>query len=157
MLFTLAARLLCNEDDAKDVVQETFIKLWSMRDDLQENDSAVSGLVFTIARNLRKNHYRNNQRITFVDEIKDGDLGGTPEKTLPSDLDYLRKRLTAAFAELPPPLREAYTLFQVAELSIREIADTGLSAAIHSSAAHAKRQTRMRFTIAVFMARQTSC
>ena len=114
--------------DACDLVQETFIKLWSMRDDLQENDSAVSGLVFTIARNLRKNHYRNNQHITFVDEIKDGDLGGTPEKTLPSDLDYLRKRLTAAFAELPPPLREAYTLFQVAELSIREIAhETGVS------------------------------
>ena len=44
--------------DACDIVQETFVKIWSMRDDLQDSDSAVSGLVFTIARNLRKNHIR---------------------------------------------------------------------------------------------------
>ena len=50
------------------------------------------------------------------------------QTTMPSDIAYLRKRLQAAFAELPPMLREAYTLFQVGELSIREIAhETGVS------------------------------
>ncbi len=28
LIYTLAFRLLCNEDDAKDAVQETFIKVW---------------------------------------------------------------------------------------------------------------------------------
>ena len=115
--------------EACDIVQDTFIKLWSMRDDLQDNDSAVSGLVFTIARNLRKNRFRDDSRVTFVDEIKDDDLGSTPRNaTAASDIDNLRERLIAAFAQLPPLLREAYTLFQIGELSIREIAhETGVS------------------------------
>ena len=114
--------------DACDLVQETFVKIWEMRDDLRDSDSAVSGLVFTIARNLRKNFIRDSSRMTYVDEIKDGDLGMTEETTMPSDLEHLRNRLNVAFAQLPPPLREAYTLFQIGELSINEIArQTGVS------------------------------
>ncbi len=109
--------------EACDLVQNTFLKLWKMKDDLQDNDAAVSGLVFTIARNLRKNLARDNSRLTFVEEIKDEDAGSVAAASLPSDSDYLRKRLTEAFAQLPPMLREAYTMFQVGEMSIRDIAN----------------------------------
>ena len=129
-------------NEACDLVQETFLKLWKMKDDLQDNDSAVSGLVFTIARNLRKNHARDNRRLTFVADMspegeaadgdcqipKDAAVVDGRQATMPSDVAYLRKRLQAAFAKLPPILREAYTLFQIGELSIREIAhETGVS------------------------------
>ena len=114
---------------ACDLVQDVFLKLWKMRDDLRDNDAAVSGLAFTIAKNLRKNMYRDDSRVVFTDEVPDvADSrpadGGLPE----SDAAYLRGRLEKAFAELPPALREAYTLFQIGELSIREIAhETGVS------------------------------
>ena len=52
--------------EACDLVQNTFLKVWKMKDDLRDNDAAVSGLVFTIARNLRKNLARDNARLTFV-------------------------------------------------------------------------------------------
>ena len=114
--------------EACDLVQDTFLKLWSMREDLIDNDASVSGLVFTIARNLRKNKFRDDNKITFVDEIKDGDLGTTSETTPAADIEHLRERLSAAFAQLPPMLRDAYTLFQIGELSIKEIAQqTGVS------------------------------
>lgn len=114
--------------EACDIVQNVFLKIWKMRDDLRGDESAVSGLAFTIARNLRKNMARDDARITFVDEIKDEDGGATGPAQSPSDAAYLRSRLTAAFAKLPPVLRDAYTLFQVAELPIREIArQTGVS------------------------------
>ncbi len=130
--------------EACDLVQNTFLKVWKMRDDLKDDPSAVSGLVFTIARNLRKNLARDNARLTFVGEIRDAD-DASPEEgsagvavaaqadvtqpaSIPSDNDYLRKRLTEAFAQLPPILREAYTLFQIGEMSVREIAvQTGVS------------------------------
>ena len=114
--------------EACDLVQNVFLRIWKMRDDLRGDDSSVSGLAYTIARNLRKNLARDDARITFVDEIKDEDGGTTGPVQSPSDAEYLRSRLSAAFAKLPPVLRDAYTLFQVAELPIREIArQTGVS------------------------------
>lgn len=114
--------------EACDIVQSTFLKIWQMHNDLRDDDEAISGLVFTIARNLRKNLARDNERLSFVDEIKDEDAGSVQPAQLPSDAKYLRRRLNAAFDMLPPILREAYTLFQIGELSIREIsAQTGVS------------------------------
>lgn len=145
--------------EACDLVQSAFLKIWKMRDDLHGDENNISGLAFTIARNLRKNLARDNARITFVGEIRDsddgnsldyasrgygeddgeGDGGATShvsssasmrynEPAVPSDAEYLRKRLKAAFAKLPPVLREAYTLFQIGEMSVHEIANqTGVS------------------------------
>ena len=114
--------------EACDLVQSTFLKIWKMRDDLRGVDSDVSGLAFTIARNLRKNLARDDARLSFVDEVKDEDAGSVGPAASPSDAEYLRKRLNEAFAKLPPILREAYTLFQIGEMSIREIANqTGIS------------------------------
>ncbi len=131
--------------EACDLVQSTFLKVWRMKDDLRDDESAVSGLVFTIARNLRKNLARDNSRLTFVGEIRDPDGDGDGREaeggaqqgvqasasrpsTTASDVEYLRRRLKEAFAKLPPILREAYTLFQIGEMSIREIASqTGVS------------------------------
>ena len=114
--------------EACDLVQNTFLKIWNMREDLRDSASDVSGLAFTIARNLRKNQVRDDSRLSFVDEIKDEDAGSVGPAASPSDSEYLRKRLTEAFSKLPPVLREAYTLFQIGEMSIREISNqTGVS------------------------------
>ena len=59
--------------EACDLVQSTFLKIWKMRDDLRDDECAVSGLAFTIARNLRKNLARDNARLAFVGEIRDAD------------------------------------------------------------------------------------
>jgi len=109
--------------EACDLVQSAFLKIWNMRDDLRDNASDVSGLAFTIARNLRKNLARDNARISFVDEIREEDAGTVGPAASASDSEYLRRRLTEAFAKLPPILREAYTLFQIGEMSIRDIAN----------------------------------
>lgn len=115
-------------DDACDLVQRTFLKIWEIRDDLRDDNSAVSGLVFTIAKNLRKNSWRDGSRIMYVDEIHEDAATADQPPPSPSDAAYIRSRIEQALAQIPPPLREAYTLFQIGELSIREIAhETGVS------------------------------
>jgi len=126
--------------EACDLVQSTFLKIWNMRDDLHDDEADISGLAFTIARNLRKNLARDNSRLTFVGEIRDPDdadaeavtsgslVTRAPEQPLESDNEYLRGRLKEAFSRLPPILRDAYTLFQIGEMSIKEISNqTGVS------------------------------
>ncbi len=61
-----------------------------------------------------------------------GDMPDVPASTPApgenADAEYRRQRILQALAALPPILREAYTLFQVGEMSIREIAlHTGVS------------------------------
>lgn len=107
--------------DACEIVQETFLRVWRHRDELLDDMEQVSGYVFTVARNCRRNLARDSARETLESEIVDA---GSYETDFDSKDENaaLRKRLLAALAELPPTLREAFTLFQIGELSIREIA-----------------------------------
>lgn len=108
---------------ANDVVQETFLRIWKMRDQLRDDDMQVSGLAFTIAKNLVREHFRKDSRVTFLPELTDGD-GGTvsPDVEQGDGRAILRRRLQEAFATLPPLLREAYSMYQIMGLSIAEIA-----------------------------------
>ncbi len=114
---------------ACDIVQETFIRLWKKSGELSATDS-ISGFVFAVARNLRTDYYRRSKFMIYQDEIADEDAGMTDPaaKNTSADLVYLRKRLQDAIAQLPEDMRTAYTLFQIARRSIREIAElTGAS------------------------------
>ena len=121
--------------DACEIVQETFVRLWKMRDRLRDDDSAVSGLVYTIARNIRNDRARHGRFEVFATTVVDGEETSiAPEpsmpapETLPSDRAFLRRRILEALGKLPEVLREAYTLFHISELSIREIAaQTGVT------------------------------
>lgn len=113
--------------EACDIVQETFVKVWKRRDQLDDDASRLSGFVFTVARNLRRDHLRKASREVLEDEIRDA---GSYEMDVESrdENAALRRRLNAALSQLPPLIREAFTLFQLGELSVREIAEqTGVS------------------------------
>ena len=119
--------LIANGSDyarACDIVQETFMRIWKMRDTLSDDPAQVSGLAYTIARNYRNDLARKAKHETLQDEIRDEDAGAAPAVAATSDLDraYLRKRISEALEQVPPLLREADTLFQIMELPIAEIA-----------------------------------
>ena len=129
---------------ACDIVQETFLRLWKKRDELQEDPAQVSGYVYTIARHLRADRLRKQARETLQEEITDEDAGAVmPSDSSSSDTAYLRRRLNAALAQLPPLVREAFSLFQVSELSVREIAHiTGASESLVKVRVHRAKMKR---------------
>ncbi len=110
------------QSSAWDVAQETFLRLWKRKDSLVNDMSQISGLAYTIARNLRTDGWRKAQRESLQGEITDEDAGSVEPAPMPSDAAHLRARIAEAFAQLPLPLREAYQMFQLMELPIREIA-----------------------------------
>jgi RNA polymerase sigma-70 factor (ECF subfamily) len=73
-VFRFIVKNLRHEEDARDVVQTAFEKLWRNRDAV-ENDKCKSYL-FTVAYNQMIDHIRKNKRITlkedFAEEIKIG-------------------------------------------------------------------------------------
>ena len=106
---------------ACDIVQEAFLKLWNMRDSLEGDENRISGLVHTIARNLRTDKFRHDRFMTYREQIEEHELVSDGESPVSGDGDYLKNRLQDALDGLPPLLREAFVLFQVSELSVREI------------------------------------
>lgn len=107
---------------ACDIVQESFIRLWNKRNDLQE-DTSISAYVFQIAKNLRIDYLRAEKFsvVVDVDDHPDEFIDET-EPTSASDSAILRKRIKQALAEIPADLAQAYTMYQLADLSIKEIA-----------------------------------
>ncbi len=109
-------------ESACEIVQESFLRLWKRKDSLEDDPERVSGLIWTIARNIRTDRFRRDKKITYDPEAGVDEPDKAEHPATPGDTDYLRQRIAAALAALPPLLRETYTLFHVAELSVREIA-----------------------------------
>ena len=63
--------LTSNQDDAKDLLQETALKALENREKFAENTN-FSAWIFTVMRNIFINNYRKNLRCqTFIDQTED--------------------------------------------------------------------------------------
>ena len=111
-----------DEATARDLLHDAFARIVA-RGERPGDD--LCALAFVTARNLRANLLRDGSRLSVVERPEDLDERTTDglRETAAADVAYLRARLTAALAALPDALREAYTLYQVGERSVREIAE----------------------------------
>ena len=130
-VFHFLCRMLGNEDDANDLAQETFVRVYRARENFRSNEKFTTWL-YTIAANLARNHFRWRSRHPQVpleaepDEAASG-LGGTlpAKEPPPSDQALAAERaaaVRAAVARLPEDLREAIVLCEWEELSVAEAA-----------------------------------
>jgi RNA polymerase sigma-70 factor (ECF subfamily) len=141
-IFRLAFRMTGNEQDAEDVVHETFLRAYKQLD-RYEARSSFSTWLFRIASNysldlirMRKRHEDKRERGT--DEERDI-LQSIPVDTPgPERMAYgtqVRERVNAALDELSPQERTAFVLRHFEGLSIEEIGatlGTGANATKHS-------------------------
>ena len=64
-----AQRILCEKEEAEDIIQEVFLKLWYMRGDLQSYNS-IAALSMQITKNLCINRMRVRDRLQGgIDEL----------------------------------------------------------------------------------------
>ncbi len=68
-VFRFIVKNLKHEEDARDIVQTAFEKMWRNREQV-ENDKAKSYL-FTVAYNQMIDHIRKNKRIVLNEEFKE--------------------------------------------------------------------------------------
>ena len=111
-------------DDAKDIYQEAFIAVWrniQLDKFYPENENALSGYLFRIAKNkwldhLRSGHYK---KITRISDSADS----LPEDLLPEeDIEYIRE-VKNKFKDLGENCREVLTRFYYKKESMRIIAE----------------------------------
>jgi len=130
-VFHFLCRMVGNEDDANDLAQETFVRVFRARASFRPGGK-FSTWLFTIAANLARNHFRWRSRHPNVSlETETGKAEQTLGSTLPA-LDPAPNEqalaaertatVRAAVAKLPEDLREAIVLCEWEELSVADAA-----------------------------------
>jgi RNA polymerase sigma-70 factor (family 1) len=123
--------LLGNADDAEDITQETFVKLWNLQGHFNTTLNIRAFLMITV-RNASLNYLRNKDRANEVlKDTEDMDAAVGNEDFEEEERKAVRAMaqaktlevLTQIIAELPAAKREVLQLFYFDGLSKKEISD----------------------------------
>lgn len=123
--YTLAVRLTATEEDARDVVQDAYLRAWKGIRRFR-GDAQFSTWMYRITANTAAtvSGKRRRQRTVHIDEVADPvetEVALHPE--LATENTELLGRLSAALDELPPRLRTLVVLKDVYGLSHEDIAE----------------------------------
>ena len=125
-VYNLCYRFTGRSEDAEDLTQEIFIKVFRTLKSYDPLQAKFATWVNRISRNHLVDHYRRTRgdRVTSVLDdqvpITDASPGGNPESSVESR--ERRERLQAGLSKLSPDLREAVILRDLQDLDYAEIA-----------------------------------
>ncbi len=127
-VYRLARKMMHDEQDAEDVLQETFISAYRHLDSFR-GDSEFSTWIYRIATNASLMKLRASKPQISLDEAISGDGGDfvpqmvvdwsvSPEEALLNS--EVRTQMDAALARLPETLRAVFVLRDIEGLSVDE-------------------------------------
>lgn len=122
-LFNVVLRWVWNGEEARDLVQEAFLRLWKMRE--RVDVTTVEPLLFRIAVNLAANRRRANTLRRWVGLAAAGESPDpSPGAEAEGEARETHARVRAAVDALPERLRRVIALTELAGLSYAEVART---------------------------------
>lgn len=147
-VYTLAYRLTGNEEDARDVVQDAYLRAYKglarFRGDAQFS-TWMHRITANCASTLMSGRRRRRHE-ELPDDAAIADLRPESDPAIMAEAGALRQRLDSALAELPPRLRAVVVLRDVYDLPHEAIAaELGISEAAAKVRLHrARRKLRER-------------
>lgn len=123
LFYTIA--IVKSKGVAKDIVQETFIKLWTNRQKL-DPDQSLSGFLHTIARNMALNHLK---RAGYDQKLKERiweEIQEVQQRVQTEEVLFGRessKLVQEAIRQLPPRRKQIFKLSREEGLTHQEIAN----------------------------------
>jgi RNA polymerase sigma-70 factor (ECF subfamily) len=134
-IYNLCYRFTSSPDDAQDLTQDVFIKVYRTLGSYDIDKGAFTTWLTTLTRNLLVDHFRRSRQDRITDSIDAGlreeedslSLSNRLEDQAPTPDDRLasketQKLVQLALARLSPDLREAVILRDLQDLDYKEIA-----------------------------------
>lgn len=120
-IFNYALKLSNDDALAKDIVQDTFVKLWTKREQINI-ELSIGNYLYKICKNEFLGYLRDKKKErAFLDEIK---IETTYQMHLEPEDNVARiNRLRAAIEKLSPKCKEAFILSKYENLSYKDIAE----------------------------------
>ena len=117
-LFNVVFRYVWNREEAQDLVQESFLRLWKMRDRVEMG--TVKSLVYKICLNLTASSLRRKKILRFLSLDNAGKEPVAKEFHNPEkkeEIQFLRKMIN----ELPSKMKKTILLTEFSGMSYDEI------------------------------------
>jgi len=127
-LYHLSSHYLEDHDEAKEVVQDAFVKLWEVRQNLDE-DSNIRNFLFTLVKNNCLNLLKRKQLLLkHHEKLKWMEMHYQYESLSRMGDDYLefnelKDKIDLAVKNLPEHCRVVFEMSRFEELKNREIAE----------------------------------
>lgn len=117
-------RILGNKDDAKDVIQDLYCKLWSIRTSLKSVRN-IEAYATTILRNLCIDRIRRNRKVSMnsSNTISLENIQEDSEDNLTSDWELKLNRVRVALSNLSDVQQKVFIMRDIEEMEFSEIAD----------------------------------
>lgn len=153
LLYSHAYNKLRKTDEARDIVQDIFVKLWEKHEEV--GDANLSGYLFTMVRNRILNLISHHKIVSnyseYLQKYVPGENGSTDHLIREKQMSGI---IEAEIAALPPRMREIFELSRRQHLSNKEIARQ-LQLSEHTVADQIKkslRTLRLRIGLVAFIA-----
>jgi RNA polymerase sigma-70 factor, ECF subfamily len=119
-LMNVITRMIHSQEEAEDIVQETFVRVYQHRDSF-DFQHCFSTWLYTIALNLARNELRKRKRFKFLDifDLKGNEAEIAVEMKAPTNLPQAMKK---AIDSLPDKYKMAFILRDIEEQSYEEVA-----------------------------------
>lgn len=122
-LLKFAWRYTGDKHSAQDVVQESFVKLWEIRSNIDPGNS-LKAYVYQIVRNRALNYIRDEKEHTPLDTLHPQKMETNNEEiSKPDRVPDYHKKMAELIAELPDRQCEAMQLSRFEGLEHEEIAE----------------------------------
>jgi len=127
VLYHLCLQYLHDEKVSEEIVQDTFLKLWEIRETINDQGN-IRNFLYTITKNNCLNYLRN-QKISMkhLENMKYLEMQFNYEalEKLGNYLQFeeLRNKIEEAISKLPAEVIETFKLSRFEDLTYREIAD----------------------------------
>lgn len=139
MLMTTARRIVVDEAEAEDVVQDALLRLWQLRDEPIRN---MEGMARVVVRHLSYDVVRRRRDCISIEETDVFDVSPT------DGLNDVEERMMALVRQLPTMQQTVLRLRHVEEMEMRDIAELiGVTeVTVRKSLSRARRRLMEQFT-----------
>lgn len=143
-LFNSSLRMLGNEQDAEDAVQESLLKLWRVRNTLKSYDSPIAFAV-TVTKNTCLDKIRLRKQTQTIDEYFK--LSDSDNPQLQLERQDTNKIIRMIIQTLPPLQQQIVLMKDIEEYETEEIAQiTGTTIeAVRTNLSRARKKVREEY------------
>jgi RNA polymerase sigma-70 factor, ECF subfamily len=127
VIYHLSIQYLHDEKVSEEIVQDSFLKLWEIRETLNDQFN-IRNFLYTITKNNCLNYLRNQKiALKHQENIKylEAQFNYESLEKLGTHIEFeeLRIKIELAIAALPDDLRETFQLSRFEELHYKEISE----------------------------------